>query len=1273
MKIWRRRLQRWLLWTVSGALIAAAVLVGVIQLALPWWASDPDRVARLLSSRLGSPVRIESTEPGWSRRGPVVALHGVRFGEGDSALRIGRAAWAVDFAGLVLPGRVFNEFRVQGLDVTLSRQDDGRWEVLGLPELLRGERRRSLSEVLQALPAFAVRDSRLQVRYDAQRPPLRVQLAELRWIGGEEGDHWRGRLRPSGSDDDSHDIELALDLALGRGHAYLHADDVRLSRWLDDSLPMPVHPDDGRLDLEAWLTFDDRGVHDAQAELAVTASTWRRSVDTKDADGDQAHPTRDADAAVRLPPLAMGTRWQREGANSRLLVDDLRIDGVAMGRVVGVVADGGLRLRATGLALAPLQGFAELAAAGSPAARRALRQGQPAGAIDVIDAEFAGGRLRQYALRVSGLVSSGAPGQPGLRGLDLGVLGDAEGLVAWPEAEGLVVDYPGVLAAPVAMDIGRGAISGWKDDDGWHFHADQLPIAGDGFQLRLAGGVDIPRDGPVQLDFGALVGPTQIEAVKAFWPLNRIPNTARWLNRALRGGEIVAGSAWLRGPVGPFPFPPGTGHFEATASVAEAGLDYHEEWPALRGIDADLVFENMSLAVQSRRARMAGVPIDRAGIRVENLKLPVLEGHGSGRGDGVALLDLLRRTPVEKRWGEHLEGMSLEGPARADVDLRVPLKPELGNASVDGRVTFAGAHFRDRQRQLDFTDVQGELQFTRHGISASGLAVGVAGEPAMLDLRIGDDVVDSRHTLEGQLRGRLPASALFGDFDYVAPMVARMDGRAEWRVRIEVPHADAAGSEPGARVRVDSDLRGIALDLPAPLAKSRGSALPLRLETRLSPEGQPRPLELRIGSLVHMKARLPSAGLGFAGAVALGGATPEQVPRLGLSISGQVPAFDLTGWLALSARGDDSATTWPPIMLRAGELGVFGRAFRDVDLQMLPADGTVKVQLRGPDIDGEIVWPKASEGRVVRGRFSRVHVPEAGSASLGGDLDPAAMPALDVEAEDVRIGSKHLGRTRLLAEVADGAFRVERFQARNSAFELDATGLWRRVATGDRSDFDIALRAPDLGRMLESFGFAALIEGGRTDSTIRGSWAGSPAAFALENIEGVLTLKVGSGRIIDIDPGVGRLFGLLNLREIPRRLVLDFRDIFSQGMRFSSIEGSFQLDVGEAYTDNVLLKSPSADILVTGRTGLILRDYDQTLEVTPRVGGTLPVVGVIAGGPAGAAAGLLMQGLMRAHKVSHMVYRVTGPWDDPVIIKQEPISGTPPRPRAERADMEPAT
>lgn len=1263
MKNWRRRLQHWLFWTVSGCLIVAAVLVGLIQLALPWWASDPGRVARLLASRLRVPVSIEATEPSWSTRGPVIALRGLQLGEGDSALRIEHAAWAVDFAGLVLPGRVLNEFRVHGLDLTLSRHADGRWEVHGLPELLRGDSRRPFSETLRALPAFALRDSQLQVRFSPDHDPLRLQLPELRRVGGGAGNRWRGRIRPQGSRGDAHDLSIALELAEGRGRAFVRADRVRLAHWLGTPLPLPLHPRNGRLDLRAWIDFDDRGVRDTQAELSLGASEWQAA---------PAPGVEDLPAPVELPEVDLGLRWQREGERSALLVDDLRIDGRPLGRIAGSGRGGALRLRATGLELAPLAPLAEVLVPHAPAARRALREGRPGGLIEVLEVDLGEGGLRQFVLHVRGLSLHATAGLPGVQGLDLRVLGDSSGLVAWPEGQGLMFEYPGVFAAPIRMDVGGGAISGWRDDGGWHFDFGHLRAGGEGFEVVLAGGVSLPPGAPMQLDFGARIGPTEIEAVKAFWPLNRIPNTARWLNRSLRGGRIADGAVWIRGPVGRFPFPAASGHFEATARVEDAGLDYHAGWPSLDDIEADLVFENMGMVAYARHARMGEVVIERASAAIPDLKRPIMRAEGEGRGDGRGMLALLRATPVQQRWGEHIAGMNLEGPARALVDLHIPLRQDLGQSTVDGRVFLSSARFQDSARQLDFGNVDGELRFTRHGVTVADMAVTLAGEPARLALRIGNAVTDPAHVLEGELHGRLSAAALFGGIDYLAPLLANTRGRADWDVLVQVPVEAQAGSGPGARVRVDSDLRGIALALPAPLAKSMGDTLPLRLETRLAPDGQERPLELRVGSLLHMKARLPGGGPGFAGAVALGGAAPEQVPRLGLSISGQVPALDLTGWLALDAREDESAATWPPIFLRAGELGMFGRAFRDVDLQMLPQDGTVRLQLRGPDIEGEADWPKAREGRIVRGRFTRLHIPEAASTSLGGDIHPASMPALDMEADDVRVGNRHLGRTVLRAAPVDGEFRVDRFRSRSPAFDLDASGVWRHGQDGDRSQFDIALQAGDLGRMLESFGFSRLIDGGRTRANIRGSWAGSPAAFALERIDGVLELEVGSGRILDIDPGMGRLFGLLNLREIPRRLVLDFRDIFGQGMRFNSIEGSFRLETGQAFTENVMLKAPAADILIAGRTGLIQRDYDQILEVTPRVGGTLPVVGGIAGGPAGAAAGLLMQGLMRANRVNQIVYRVTGPWDAPVISKQEPPAAAPSRPRNPASTQEPA-
>src|SRR5690606_36720090 len=179
-----------------------------------------------------------------------------------------------------------------------------------------------------------------------------------------------------------------------------------------------------------------------------------------------------------------------------------------------------------------------------------------------------------------------------------------------------------------------GAISGWRDDGGWHFDFGHLRAGGEGFEVVLAGGVSLPPGAPMQLDLGARIGQTEIEAVKAFWPLNRSPNTARWLNRSLRGGRIADGAVWIRGPVGRFPFPAASGHFEATARVEDVGQDSLARWPALDDIEADLVFENLGMVAYARPPRIGEVVIERACAAISDLNRPIIRAEGELCGDG---------------------------------------------------------------------------------------------------------------------------------------------------------------------------------------------------------------------------------------------------------------------------------------------------------------------------------------------------------------------------------------------------------------------------------------------------------------------------------------------------------------------------------------------------------------------------------------------------------------------------------------------------------------
>jgi len=208
----------------------------------------------------------------------------------------------------------------------------------------------------------------------------------------------------------------------------------------------------------------------------------------------------------------------------------------------------------------------------------------------------------------------------------------------------------------------------------------------------------------------------------------------------------------------------------------------------------------------------------------------------------------------------------------------------------------------------------------------------------------------------------------------------------------------------------------------------------------------------------------------------------------------------------------------------------------------------------------------------------------------------------------------------------------------------------------------IELTAQNLGKMMEALGFPGLIDGGTTRATIDAAWPGSPSAFAVPKLDGTLGVDVAEGRILDVEPGAGRIFGLFSLGEIRRRLSLDFSDFTQKGLSFNSITGTFRLGAGNAITDDLTIKSPAADITVKGRTGLRAKDYDQVMLVVPHAGSTLPVVGALAAGPVGAAAGLVIQGILNKPlgKAVGSRYQVTGSWDKPkitLIAREKPGLG----------------
>jgi uncharacterized protein YhdP len=473
---------------------------------------------------------------------------------------------------------------------------------------------------------------------------------------------------------------------------------------------------------------------------------------------------------------------------------------------------------------------------------------------------------------------------------------------------------------------------------------------------------------------------------------------------------------------------------------------------------------------------------------------------------------------------------------------------------------------------------------------------------------------------------------------------------------------DASAGTQGGRKRLSlaSDLRGVAIDLPAPLAKSADSAEPFELTLDLPYIGEM--FSAKLGDVATARGRLPAPGKPFAARVELGGPPTGDLPASGIAVGGHVGTFDAGGWLDLFQPKPDGGSGGGSLIesvdLRADDFTITDRSFGATRLVVADNAGATELRLDGRDIAGVLSLPgQELARRGVTARFERFHWPDAppGAPESGhalADVAPGAIPPLHIQIDDFMLGKASFGAAQFESYPSADGMHVDKLESRSPNVNMSASGDWTGSAQNNHSHLVITLTAQNLGHMMDALGFPGLIDGGQTTADIDAIWPGPPSAFALAKLEtGAITLKVAEGRILEAKPGVGRIFGLLSLSEIPRRLTLDFSDFFQSGLGFNSITGTFGLDDGNAYTSNLLIKSPAADIAISGRTGLRARDYDQEMLVTPHTGATLPIVGAIAGGPVGAAAGIVLQGVLGKPigKATGSRYKVSGSWDKPEI------------------------
>lgn len=1279
-------------------LILLATAVGALNQLLPLVERHPDKVADWLSERIGEPVAFESARGEWTRRGPRFSLDGLRIGKGDRQLEVGQAELLVSVYRGLLPGEPLTALKVRDLSLRLEQGDDRRWRLAGLP--FQPKPGVDPLDILEGLGELQVERARLEVRSPALKAPLALARVDLRLRVGD--DTVVAGLR-AWARTGSPPLSAVADLQRGpwSGRLWAGGEQLDLMAWsallADTGLVFA-----GAGDLDLWADIEERRVMDVRARgrFAPLAVAARRPWTT------------DAEGRPHSPPVAYESadllaRWQAgEGEAWQLHVPrlQLRETGREAPRVLdGLWLAGGPRyaLRAPRLDLVPVRQWASLANRVPEGLRQWLHRAAPEGELLQVRAQ---GREEAWqgsaALRGIGWRPYG--GHPGLQALEGHVAFDQDGGVLQLSPGDARFDWPERFREPLQFQL-EGLLGWWREGDAWTLGASRLSLRGPDYGARIRAELGFQGDGSKpRIDLAADVDTAPVTAARRFWVLGKMPGrTIEWLDKALLEGEVRDGRVSLAGDLDRWPFREGGGRFDARARVEDARVHFSDDWPDAEALDVAVSFDGPGMTLEGS-ASLAGNPVDSLAGGIAEFHDPrlVLDIVSASRAENLQALMLA--SPLAQSYGEHLRSASMSGLARVGLALDLPLVARLGERRIEGQLDLAEARLADPRWDVVFTEVSGRTRFGAGGFYTEDLQVLFDGRPGVFNLAAGSDTDDPALAARARLTGEFPVRGLLARHEPLDWLQPHVDGTAFWDLQVDVPAAPPGQPAPPARLRVESDLAGVRLALPAPLAKAAEVGLPMRLDVPLPVHrGE---VQLRLGALARLRGRIDEQGR-LAGALRLGEDGPLDLPDSGLVVLGHSATLDAAGWIGFAAGDEPGAgapdeaapggTVLRSVDLRVDSLDLLGSPFADTHVRLVREPARTRLSLQGPGVAGEVLVPLA-EGGAVQGRFDRLYWPasamvegdqaavagapdpapppvpgaglvEAGPAPAGPGQDPTALPALDFQVRDLRVGELALGDAQLQAVPAGDGLRIERFSTRSEGFTLDARGDWRRAGAGSRSDFQVDFSADALGDLLGAFGLAGMVEGGATTGRLAGQWPGSPGAFSLAAFTGELAVEVGEGALLEVEPGGGgRVLGLISLAEIPRRLTLDFKDFFNKGFGFNTMSGRFDFADGSAHTDLLQINGPAAEIRVSGSTNLRARTYDQRIEVLPKAGGVLPAIGAIAGGPVGAAVGAVAQAVLQKplKEAARTVYHVTGPWEDPQVeVVEKGPPGPPPTPR----------
>ena len=694
----------------------------------------------------------------------------------------------------------------------------------------------------------------------------------------------------------------------------------------------------------------------------------------------------------------------------------------------------------------------------------------------------------------------------------------------------------------------------------------------------------------------------------------------------------------------------------------------------------------------------------------------MLQIRGEAKGKTSHFLDFIQKSPVRGYIDEASDNITALGSGKLILSLDIPLPSQATHSNSNGLPDVANTattstaptatqiiasapvkvagnyHFIENDVTLPggivVQQASGHLLFTESSLHTKNIAGQVFGGPAsvVLNRKLGKPLVVKAQGVAhmDQLRHGVPY-----------PILNYLHGSIPWEANITV-------QPKRFNMQVTSSLLGVQFDMPVPFTKQASEQIPLNFE--MQRKASQETLSLQYGKLLDAKlVRYKKKGewLVHGGNIHFG-VLPEQgssagVIQPGIWMTGTVQELAVQGWGKLfESTGSDSALDLSSFKFKGADLLIkkisgLGYALNDLRIKASTPGKTILAKVAAPQINGEVKWQPQGKGRLTV-RLTSLNLqkdPDLLSAQLARSLtetppgqidkqpvagntqtdtvlpsDPSMLaitgkqtfPTFDLAVDNLTWNKISWGKLELLLSKQvnrpEQIWLAERIHVTTQEGVMAGDGKWIITPDSQQTQINIGLDIFNSGRLLSRLGYPDSVKDGAGRLEGQFNWQGGPQEFGVAALNGSLKLNVGKGQFLQVDPGIGKLLSVFSLQALPKRITLDFTDVFSKGFKFDHISSTAQIRQGLMQIDDFKIEGSAAKVTMHGQVDLILETQDLRVRILPTISDTVSLLG-FAAGPAVGMGVLLANKIFRnpLDKLVSFEYNVDGTWAAPNVVK----------------------